>query len=140
MHMPSHLTANMNICSFTDINSISYNTQGHKHPQQRCLRKHFDKIRHHCPIIAKSFLAFIPRLKPWAFPPDFCKNGDRKNFPIPDYFYKVTPFFSRSFLADSTESTPVGFLTGANAFSRSTSNGQQLSIIWIMSRINDSNL
>lgn len=34
--------------------------------------QHFDKIRHHCPIIAKSFLAFIPRLKPWAFPPGFC--------------------------------------------------------------------
>ena len=34
----------------------------------------------------------------------------------------------------------IGFLTGANAFSRSTSNGQQLSIIWIMSRIKDSNL
>ena len=38
--------------------------------------QHFDKIRHHCPIIAKSFLAFIPRLKPWAFPPDFCKVAD----------------------------------------------------------------
>ena len=37
------------------------------------------------------------------------KMRDRKNFPIPDCFYKVTPFFSRSFLADSTESTPVGF-------------------------------
>lgn len=35
------------------------------------------------------------------------KMRDRKNFPIPDCFYKVTPFFSRSFLADSTESTPV---------------------------------
>ena len=68
------------------------------------------------------------------------KMRDRKNFPIPDCFYKVTPFFSRSFLSDSTESTPVEFLTGANAFSRSTSNGQQLSIIWIMSRIKDSNL
>ena len=29
--------------------------------------QHFDKIRHHCPIIAKSFL---------AFPPDFCKLRD----------------------------------------------------------------
>ena len=30
--------------------------------------QHFDKIRHHCPIIAKSFL---------AFPPDFCHKASR---------------------------------------------------------------
>jgi len=49
--------------------------------------QHFDKIRHHCPIIAKSFLAFIPRLKPWAFPPDFCKIvTDEKRTEIKKYF------------------------------------------------------
>ena len=31
--------------------------------------QHFDKIRHNCPIIEKSFL---------AFPPDFCKLRDIK--------------------------------------------------------------
>ena len=30
--------------------------------------QHFDKIRHHCPIIAKSFL---------AFPHDFCHKASR---------------------------------------------------------------
>ena len=47
--------------------------------------QHFDKIRHHCPIIAKSFLAFIPRLKPWAFPPDFCKFQNLPPPEMPDF-------------------------------------------------------
>ena len=92
------------------------------------------------PDIKNALFSFVVSIEPAEEPIEIDEPGDRKNFPIPDYFYKVTPFFSRSFLADSTESTPVGFLTGANALSRSTSNGQQLSIIWIMSRIKDSNL
>ena len=39
--------------------------------------------------------------------------------------YKVTPFFLRSSLALSTESTPVLFLMGANSFSLTTSKGRQ---------------
>ena len=40
--------------------------------------QHFDKIRHHCPIIAKSFLAFTP---------DFCKIvTDEKRTEIKKYF------------------------------------------------------
>lgn len=38
-----------------------------------------------------------------------------------DAGYSEMPFFSRSFLALSTESMPVLFLIGANSFSRSTS-------------------
>lgn len=43
--------------------------------------------------------------------------------------YNSTPFFCSKIRALSTESTPVLFLIGANSFSRTTSNGRQVSII-----------
>ena len=42
-------------------------------------------------------------------------------FASPCLAYSSTPFARRSSLAESTESTPVRFLIGANSFLRSTS-------------------
>ena len=47
--------------------------------------------------------------------------------------YNTIPFFLHNSFALSTESTPVLFLIGANSFSRTTSNGRQESIRWIIS-------